>query len=102
LKEETFALVPLDEPLKGVRLIGELDIATVPTLKDALAPLAGQGPVTLDLSELTFIDSSGLHAILQFSSSLNGDGLTLANASQSVSRLLEIVQLDTHPGIQIS
>ena len=99
----SFTLIPLDEPLRGFRLIGELDLATVPALKAALEPLAGQGPMTLDLTELTFIDSSGLNAIMQFAPSLNGDGaLTLANPSAHVSRLLEIVEMHTHPAIRMS
>jgi anti-anti-sigma factor len=101
--EETLTLVALDAPLRELRLIGELDVATVPALEDAFASLAGDGPVTLDLSELTFIDSSGLHAIVQFASSLDGEGpLTLAHPSENVLRLLEIVKLDAHPGIRIS
>jgi anti-sigma B factor antagonist len=101
--EATLTIVALDAPVRGLRLIGELDIATVPSLTEALASLSGDGPVTLDLSELTFMDSSGIHAILQFASSLDGEGpLTLAHPSENVSRLLEIVALDTHPGIRIS
>jgi anti-anti-sigma factor len=99
---DSFTLVPLENPLRGFRLIGELDLATVPALEAALDTLAGQGPLTLDLAELTFIDSSGLHAIMRFAPSLNGNGpMTLANPSAFVSRLLEIVQLSGHPGIRI-
>ena len=99
----SFALIPLDEPLRGFRLVGELDLATVPALKAALGPLAGHGPMTLDLTELTFIDSSGLNAIMQHARSSNGDGpLTLANPSAHVSRVLEIVQMNTHPAIRMS
>ena len=103
MEDASLTLVPLAEPLRGFRLIGELDLATVPALKVALDPLAGHGPVTLDLAELTFIDSSGMHAILQFAPSLNGDDpLTLANTPAHVSRLLEMVQMNSHPGIRIS
>jgi anti-sigma B factor antagonist len=100
---DSLTLIPLESPLKGLRLIGELDLATAPALKAAFDELPARGSVTLDLTELTFIDSSGLHAIMQFAPSLNGDGpLTLANPSAHVSRLLEIVHMDSHPGIRIS
>lgn len=48
-------------------LSGELDIATVPHLEDALAAAedARDGQLTLDLSDLSFIDSTGLRGILQ-------------------------------------
>lgn len=45
---------------------GELDVASGPVLEHAVARVVdGQGEdFRLDLSELTFMDSSGLHAIL--------------------------------------
>ena len=97
---EVLTLVPLESPLTGFRLIGELDISTAPGLKAALDGLP-PGSVTLDLAELTFIDSSGLHAIMRFAPSSNGNGpLTLANVPAFVSRLLEIVEMNSHPGIR--
>ena len=47
-------------------LEGELDIASVPAVQAALNDSIGAGgPITLDLSGLTFIDSSGVSAILK-------------------------------------
>src|SRR6476620_2004368 len=49
-----------------VRLSGELDMAHAPTVAETLDALADtERPVVVDLSELTFIDSSGIHAILR-------------------------------------
>lgn len=46
--------------------IGELDVATVPQLEQALdRALAGGGSVVLDLSGLTFIDSRGIKLVLR-------------------------------------
>jgi anti-anti-sigma factor len=49
-------------------LTGELDLASTPILQRAIASLSrtmnGAGAITLDLSGLQFIDSTGLHAIL--------------------------------------
>jgi anti-sigma B factor antagonist len=47
-------------------LSGELDIATAPELEEAIAGVCenGESAVVLDLSELTFMDSTGLQAIL--------------------------------------
>ena len=46
---------------------GELDLATVPDLEGHLAPFEGDGitAIMLDLRELTFIDSAGIHAIVR-------------------------------------
>jgi anti-sigma B factor antagonist len=47
-------------------LEGDLDIATVPTLTAAMSGSMGEGgPITLDLSGLSFIDSTGVAAILK-------------------------------------
>jgi len=49
-----------------VTLAGELDMAHAPTVSETLDALADTArPVIVDLSELTFIDSSGIHAILR-------------------------------------
>ncbi len=45
-------------------LTGELDLATVDLLEAALATAPGAPSATLDLSELAFMDSSGLRTML--------------------------------------
>jgi anti-anti-sigma factor len=51
-----------------VRLAGELDIATTPQLEQALRePQLQARLVVLDLRELAFMDSSGVHAIIDAS-----------------------------------
>src|SRR5919197_2925709 len=49
-----------------VALEGELDLATVPVLEEHLAAIEHDGmrALVLDLRDLTFVDSSGLHAFL--------------------------------------
>ncbi len=47
-------------------LTGKLDIASTPTLEDRLTGLrARKSPVRLDLSNLDFIDSTGLHMLIR-------------------------------------
>jgi anti-sigma B factor antagonist len=49
-----------------VTLAGELDMAHATTVVETLDALAdNERPVIVDLSQLTFIDSSGIHAILR-------------------------------------
>ena len=49
-----------------VRCVGEIDIATVPGLRDRVTSLQVDGPARLviDLSGVTFIDSLGLGALI--------------------------------------
>jgi anti-sigma B factor antagonist len=53
-------------PCHQLLLAGELDLVAAPALEDAVASLCtdGASEVELDLGQLTFIDSTGLHAIL--------------------------------------
>lgn len=49
-----------------VALAGELDMVNAPTVADALDTLVADGrQVVVDLTELTFIDSSGIHALVR-------------------------------------
>jgi len=51
---------------RTLRLKGEVDLASAPLLADALGRVGSDGidSVVIDLSGLTFIDSTGLRAIL--------------------------------------
>jgi anti-anti-sigma factor len=50
-----------------VAMAGELDMATVPILTKELALVEqdGVGAIMLDLRDVSFVDSQGLHAFLQ-------------------------------------
>jgi anti-anti-sigma factor len=104
-REETAVSVFEISPLIGVaglRLDGELDLATAPLLTEALVDLASEREVHLDLALLTFMDSSGLHAIIKLARSQDGDrSVVLLNPSTAVLRLLEIAGIDKHPAVEI-
>ena len=68
-------------------LAGELDMATTPLLSETLDGLARNGPVVLDLGELTFVDSHGLHTIFASAETLD---LRLARPRPNVARLLKL------------
>ena len=68
---------------------GEIDLATKDRLQAALAPLLGdERPLLLDLSQVTFIDCSGLR-VLQAAHHKNGRFAVVA-PSAAVARLLEL------------
>jgi anti-anti-sigma factor len=87
----------------GLKLVGELDLATAARLTSAAVDLSTAGTLRrLDVSELTFVDSCGLHAILTLARSLNGDGpLVILNPTQSVTRVFELTGLEAHAGLEI-
>jgi anti-sigma B factor antagonist len=96
-----FEISPI-HPLVGLRLAGELDLFTSSKLTLALAEVDGMDRIHVDLSELTFIDSAGIGAILTFAGSRSASGrVVLINPSEPVRRALEIAGLDQHPAVEI-
>jgi anti-sigma B factor antagonist len=79
-----------------LHLSGELDLCSVPALTKMLeSPTKHGGTVGLELAELTYMDSSGLHVILNAVDLLGERGrVVLFNPSPMVRRLLEICDLD--------
>ena len=78
-----------------VGLAGELDLATAPALVAELEALRGgdAGRVVIDAARLSFIDSSGLNALVATASATDRP-VALAGAPEHVSRVLEMVRLD--------
>jgi anti-anti-sigma factor len=74
----------------SLKLTGELDLVSEPILESALARAEGR-PVKIDLSELAFMDSTGLRALLSASREI--PGLELHGPLQpAVQRLLDLTQ----------
>jgi anti-sigma B factor antagonist len=77
-----------------VRPSGELDLATVERLRDALdrAQARETALIVLDLSGLEFVDITGVHAIVdgERSAKLNGYEFGLVGATGEVARALGI------------
>jgi len=79
-------------------LSGELDVASTSSLDGTLRAVDAGGVVTLDLTGLTFIDSSGLRVLIEHHQRFEGAGgrLQLVNVSSRASRLLEMAGLSDH------
>ena len=73
---------------------GELDVATADQLATTLDPIMSGGAslVVLDLSDVSFLDSSGLRTIVRCATSLEEGGgrLIVDGVSPAVSRVLEV------------
>jgi anti-anti-sigma factor len=79
-----------------VTVDGELDMATADHLVAAAAELpAGHEPLVLDLSNVSFLDSSGMRALLEVSDQAadRGRPTGLLHPSVAVTRLLDLVDL---------
>jgi anti-sigma B factor antagonist len=82
-----------------VRLAGELDLYNAPVLRKAFAKAASRVPdrLVVDLSEVTFVDSTTLGTFVEARSRLgNGDRFALAAPGLEARRALEVSGLDRH------
>ena len=82
-----------------VTVLGEIDMTTAPELADALAAATPSvRRVVVDLSNVTFLDSSGLSALVRSRRELAGAGVDLgivAPPSSLARRVIGIAQLDS-------
>lgn len=80
-----------------VTVIGELDVATAPRLRQAIAAVTADGHrrVVVDLAGVDFLDSTGLGVLLGAvkRTRSSGGGLALARAVPQVARVFEITRL---------
>ena len=83
-------------------LSGEFDMLALDFFADAImSRLDGDDPVVLDLSELTFLDSSGFYAIVQLAERPGYPSLAIRNPSPAAARVLELTRVEDVPGVQI-
>jgi anti-anti-sigma factor len=82
-----------DRPVSIVRAVGEIDMANAKELESALSQVPGDRGVVLNLTQVPFIDSSGLRVIL-VASQARGDDLAVAITPDSaVARIVEVAQV---------
>jgi anti-anti-sigma factor len=81
-----------------VYLSGDLDMAVADAFCEGLmSSLDGHRPV-LDLAELTFLDSSGIRAILQIAAA---SGVALRNSAPNIRRVLDVAGIEESMGVRI-
>jgi anti-anti-sigma factor len=80
-----------------VHVSGEVDLANVTYFKDALQPaLRNCRNVIINVSNLRYIDSSGLHVLIDTNQVLrqNNCQLVVVGASPSMAKVMQILHLD--------
>lgn len=87
-----------------VAVSGELDVAGAPEVRTALAlATSGRaGALVLDLSDVSFIDSTGLGTLLRADDQLRADGVRMIVVCPPgpVQRLLAMTRLDGHLALE--
>jgi anti-sigma B factor antagonist len=77
-----------------VSVVGEVDVATAPELRDRLreAVVDGSPTVAVDLTEVTFIDSTALGVLIETKKLCDGEGRTMRIAV-SEPRILKVFEI---------
>jgi len=79
-----------------VFLYGEIDVAAEKEVSGALAGARETGAeVIVDLSQVTFIDSSGINILVRAHSETPEERFRLVGASKGVRRVFEIAHVDS-------
>jgi anti-sigma B factor antagonist len=95
----------LDGDSATVTVTGELDISTAPALKSVLDELCENGSlkVIVELSEMSFIDSSGLAVLAAAQNQLlaRGSQLSLRSPNRNALRVLEIGGLTAYLNVEV-
>jgi anti-sigma B factor antagonist len=86
------------------RVAGELDLLTVPQLREALTSAGARGgDIVLDFSGVSFVDSSGLGLLISTARETNarGGSLVLRTPTKTLRRLFGIAIPDGIPGLVV-
>ena len=86
------------------RLIGELDDSNVPQVTTRLQDeLRGADQLTLNASDLTFMDVQGLRMLIELGEEAaeRETSVTLINCSRQIKRLLDVAVPTGIPGVEI-
>jgi anti-sigma B factor antagonist len=85
-----------DGPTATVAILGELDIATTPQLRAAIASLEpGYAKLVIDLSRCSFFASSGISILLDEHERGQGEGfgVVVINSQPDVQRMFDLARL---------
>jgi len=84
--------------LVHVALVGELDLSTVAKVQEELRRVEAASPATLvvDLSKLTFLDSTGLRCIVTADERARAEGrrIVIVRGPDAVQRVFAITRLE--------
>lgn len=98
MSEAQLEVVPGEAP-GNYTLRGEIDLHTAPQIAEIST--RPNGTVTLDFTEVTFIDSIGVWAIVNLVRGPDGGTLVIKNPSGNVKRTFDLVGIGDARGIVV-
>lgn len=87
---------------RDIAIAGDLDSHTAPQLEAVLTDLGTAADVKVDITEVGFVDSSGLRVVIEAHRrhEESNSRLVLRNPSDAVARVVEITGLNDHLNIE--
>jgi anti-sigma B factor antagonist len=86
----------------GFILSGELDMAVAPDLATALREVIGTGaPVAVDMRQVTFMDSSGIQAIIAALRAAEDGCIILHGVHDEVQKVVELTKIERLPNLHV-
>lgn len=77
-----------------IKLEGELDIARKDELKRLFDAIQRDGPLTIDLQQVTYADSTFLHHLASLAFRFQEVPITLLGATPGLRRIFDVMQFD--------
>lgn len=99
----SFRVIPIDS-VRAVRVEGELDLATASELHQVLGDAAAAGgPLVVDATSLSYLDSTGIHVFLRAAEQVARGGwcVYLHINDEMVEEVLRLTGLDRMPHIHV-
>jgi anti-anti-sigma factor len=79
---------------RRIELEGEYDLSKREQIAALFGSLPADGPVVIDLTKVTFIDSTFLHLLGAMRLRFKEQSITLAGASPNIKRVLTLVKFE--------
>ena len=80
--------------IRRLKLAGEYDLADKAQLSALFGALAPGGPAVIDMTAVTYVDTTFLHEVDALRLRLKGHRVTLVGLNKSLQRLFHIVNYD--------
>jgi anti-anti-sigma factor len=79
---------------RRIELEGEYDLSQREQIAALFGSLRADGPVVIDLTKVTFIDSTFLHLLAGLRLRFKEQSITLIGATASIKRILKLVKFE--------
>jgi anti-anti-sigma factor len=79
---------------RRIELEGEYDLSQKEQIAALFGSLRADGPVVIDLTKVTFIDSTFLHLLAGLRLRFKEQSITLIGATASIKRILKLVKFE--------